>query len=38
VPFDLNTFRYEQFNDTGEIPDKIKRHIVAILKEAAVGS
>jgi len=38
VPFDLNTFRYEPFNDTGEIPDKIKPHIVAILKEAAVGS
>jgi nucleoside 2-deoxyribosyltransferase len=38
VPFDLNTFRYEPFKDTGEIPDKIKPHIVAILKEAAVGS
>ena len=24
VPFDLNTFRYEQFKDTGEIPEKIK--------------
>lgn len=38
VPFDLNTFRYEQFNDTGEIPDKLKPHILAILNSAAVGS
>lgn len=38
VPFDLNTFRYEEFKDTGEIPDKIKPHIQAILKGAAIGS
>jgi len=38
VPFDLNTFRYELFNDTGEIPEKIKPHISAILRGAAVGS
>jgi nucleoside 2-deoxyribosyltransferase len=38
VPFDLNTFRYEQFKDTGEIPEKIKPHILAILRGAAVGT
>jgi nucleoside 2-deoxyribosyltransferase len=38
VPFDLNTFRYEAFKDTGEIPEKIKPHIAAILREAAVGT
>lgn len=38
VPFDLNTFRYEAFGDTGEIPQKIKPHILAILQGAAVGS
>lgn len=38
VPFDLNTFRYELFKDTGEIPEKIKPHISAILRGAAVGS
>lgn len=37
VPFDLNTFRYAPFNDTGEIPDKIKPHIRAILESAALG-
>jgi hypothetical protein len=37
VPFDLNTFRYELFKDTGEIPDKIKPHISAILRGAAIG-
>jgi hypothetical protein len=24
VPFDLNTFRYESFKDTGEIPERLK--------------
>ena len=38
VPFDLNTFRYEQFKDSGEIPEKIKPHILAILRGAAVGT
>ena len=38
VPFDLNTFRYEQFKDTGEIPEKIKPHILAILRGAAIGA
>jgi hypothetical protein len=38
VPFDLNTFRYEAFRDTGEIPEKIKPHILAILHGAAIGS
>jgi hypothetical protein len=37
VPFDLNTFRYEPFKDTGEIPEKIKPHIITILRGAAVG-
>lgn len=38
VPFDLNTFRYEKFKDTGEISEKIKPHLVAILRGAAVGA
>jgi nucleoside 2-deoxyribosyltransferase len=38
VPFDLNTFRYEHFKDTGEIPDKIKPHIKAIITGASVGT
>lgn len=38
VPFDLNTFRYDQVKDTGQIPEKIKPHIQAILRGAAVGS
>ena len=37
VPFDLNTYRYEHFRDTGEIPEKIKPHITSILKAAAQG-
>ncbi len=32
VPFDLNTFPYEFFKDAGEIPEKIKPHISAILR------
>lgn len=38
VPFDLNTFRYELFKDTGEIPEKIKPHISEILRGSAIGS
>jgi hypothetical protein len=38
VPFDLNTYRYELVKDTGEIPDKLKPHIAAILRGAAVGA
>lgn len=38
VPFDLNTFRYELFKDTAEIPEKIKLHINAILHSAALGT
>jgi hypothetical protein len=38
VPFDLNTFRYEPFKDTGEIPERIKPHILTILRGAAVGN
>lgn len=37
VPFDLNTFRYEPFNDTGEIPGKLKPHILAIVGAANLG-
>ena len=37
VPFDLNTFRYEQFSDTAEIPEKIKYHIAEILAGSAIG-
>jgi len=38
VPFDLNTFRYEEFKDTGEIPDRIKPHITEIIRGASVGT
>jgi hypothetical protein len=38
VPFDLSTFRYEPFNDTGEIPDKLKPNVAAIIRGAAVGT
>ncbi len=38
VPFDLSTFRYERFSDTGEIPDKIMPHIEEILRGAPFGS
>jgi hypothetical protein len=38
VPFDLNTFRYEPFKDTGEIPEKIKPHILTILRGASIGA
>ena len=38
VPFDLDTYRYEAFRDTGEIPDKIKPHIKEIHRTASVGS
>ena len=38
VPFDLNTFRYEKFKDTGEISEKIKPHLVAILRGVAIGA
>jgi methyl coenzyme M reductase subunit C len=37
VPFDLDTFRYLPFEDTAEIPEKIKPHIAEILRGAAVG-
>lgn len=37
VPFDLNTFRYEQFSDTGDISDKLKTRFVEILREAGVN-
>jgi hypothetical protein len=37
VPFDLNTFRYEPFDDTAEIPGKIRPHIEQILTNAEAG-
>jgi hypothetical protein len=37
VPFDLNTFRYERFTDTGEIVAKLKPHLLEILRGASVG-
>lgn len=37
VPFDLTTFRYEEFNDAAEIIAKIKPHIEAIIENAAAG-
>jgi hypothetical protein len=36
-PFDLNTFRYEKITDTGQIPEKVKPHILTILRGAEVG-
>jgi hypothetical protein len=36
-PFDLNTFRYEKITDSGQIPGKIKPHILTILRGAEVG-
>ena len=38
VPFDLDTFRYFPFEDTAEIPEKIKPQIAEILRSAAVGA
>jgi hypothetical protein len=38
VPFDLNTFRYEPFKDTGEIPGKLKPNITAIIRDASAGN
>jgi hypothetical protein len=37
VPFDLNTFRYEKIADTGEIPQKLKPHLLEVLAGAARG-
>lgn len=36
VPFDLNTFRYEPFDDTAEIPAKLKPHISSILRNSGL--
>lgn len=36
VPFDLSTFRYEPFDDTAEIPDRIRPHILSILRSAGL--
>lgn len=37
IPFDLKTFRYERFTDTGEISGKIKPHISEIIRSASMG-
>jgi len=34
VPFDLNTFRYEEISQAAEIPGKVRKHIEAILQDA----
>jgi len=38
VPFDLNTFRYEQIAEAADIPDQLKPHLLEILRGAAVGA
>jgi hypothetical protein len=37
VPFDTNTFRYEQIGEAAEIPDKLRPHIQTILSQAGNG-
>jgi hypothetical protein len=37
VPFDLNTYRYELFEEAAEIPARIKPHISSILRGAEIG-
>lgn len=36
-PFDLSPFRYEKIADSGEIRDKLKRHLEAIYRSAMSG-
>jgi hypothetical protein len=38
VPFDLNTFRYEQITEAADIPEQLKPHLTEILQGAAVGA
>jgi len=37
VPFDTNTFRYEQINEAADIPSKLRGHISAIIQAASIG-
>lgn len=37
VPFDTNTFRYEQIGEAADIPGKLRPHIQAILAQAGTG-
>lgn len=37
VPFDLTSYRYEQFMDTSEIPALIKPHIKEIMRQAGMN-
>jgi len=37
VPFDTNTFRYEQIAEAADIPGKLRGHLQEILAKAAVG-
>lgn len=37
VPFDTNTFRYEQIGEAEDIPTKLRGHLTEILAQAAAG-
>lgn len=37
VPFDTNTFRYEQIEEAADIPGKLRDHLKEILAKAAAG-
>ena len=37
VPFDTNTFRYEQIGEAADIPSKLRGHLQEILAKAAAG-
>jgi hypothetical protein len=37
VPFDTNTFRYEQINEAADIPGRLRAHLQEILEKAAAG-
>lgn len=37
VPFDTNTFRYEQIGEAADIPGKLRAHLLEILEKAAAG-
>ena len=37
VPFDTNSFRYEEIAQAADIPHKLKGHLEAILNEARLG-
>ena len=37
VPFDTNTFRYEQIGEAADIPGKLRGHLTEILAKAAAG-